>query len=131
MVCLDTSFIIDVLRGSSEAKRVLDNLAAQAEEISIAAPTLMELQTGLSLNTRGAKEAELIDQIKTSSTILPLDDKSATLAGEIEAGLILAGETLPPVDIMIAAIAIRNGEDILTKNVRHFKRIDGLAVRSP
>jgi len=31
-------------------------------------------------------------------------------------------------DIMIAAIAIVNGEKILTRNSKHFKRIEGLEV---
>ena len=130
MVCLDTSFIVDVLRGKQDAKRVLEELTATSETTSIATPTLMELQTSIALNTRGSNEGELIDQIKASSVLLSLDHESATRAGDIEATLILAGKTIPPVDIMIAAIALQNNEAVLTRNARHFKRIEGLEVRT-
>ena len=130
MVCLDTSFIIDILRGNQEAKRVLDELLATSDTTSIAAPTLMELRTSIALNERLTTEQHLLDKIKATSVILHLDDESATRAGDIEAALILAGETIPPVDIMIGAIALQHDEAILTRNVRHFMRIPGLDVRT-
>ena len=130
MVCLDTSFIIDVLRGDQKAKKTTDALIANNETTSIATPTLMELQTSLTLNSRGVREYNLIDKIIASSVILPLDSKSATRAGEIEARLILSGEMIPPIDIMIAAIALQNKEAVLTRNVKHLARIPGLEVRT-
>ncbi len=132
MVCLDTSFIIDVLRGDPKAKVRLDGLIAGAgtDTITIATPTLMELQTGLALNKRGSNEEGIINNIKASAIMLPLDADAATRAGTIEAALILAGESIPPVDIMIGAIALLHGETVLTRNKRHFERIPGLAVAS-
>ena len=61
MVCLDTSFIIDILRGDQKAKRVLDELIATSETTSIAAPTLMELRTSIALNERLTTEKHLLD----------------------------------------------------------------------
>lgn len=130
MVCLDTSFIIDVLRGDQKAKKTTDDLIANNDTTSITTPTLMELQTSIALNRRGLREQNLIDKIIASSVILPLDSKSATRAGEIEAELILSGEMIPPIDIMIAAIALQNKESVLTRNSKHFARIPGLEVRT-
>lgn len=130
MVCLDTSFIIDVLRGDQDAKSVLKELVANNATTSIATPTLMELQASIALNTRGSQQKQLIDKIKASAILLPLDHESATRAGEIEAELILAGETIPPVDIMIGAIALQNNEALLTRNAKHFQRIPGLEVKT-
>ncbi len=130
MVCLDTSFIIDLLRGDEHAKKVLDELIANADTTSIATPTLMELRTSIALNTRATQEDQLINKIKVSSILLPLDHESAARAGDIEASLILAGETIPPVDIMIGAIALQHNEVLLTRNAKHFKRIPGLDVRT-
>lgn len=130
MVCLDTSFIVDILRGNQEAKRVLDELRVTNDTTSIATPTLMELQTCIALDKRLTNERDLLDKIKNTSVILHLDDESATRAGDIEAALILAGETIPPVDIMIGAIALQHNEAILTRNAKHFRRISGLNVRT-
>lgn len=130
MACLDTSFIIDFLRGNQDAKLAFDELIANQETISIATPTLMELQTSLALNTRPTPEDQLVDKIKGSAILLPLDHESAARAGDIEAALILAGETIPPLDIMIGAIALQHNESLLTRNAKHFKRIPGLDVRT-
>lgn len=130
MVCLETSFIIDLLRGDPHAKRILDEIVSSNDTTSIATPTLMELQTSIALNARRAKEKQLIDKIKASSVLLSLDHESAILAGNIEAELILAGETIPPVDIMIGAIARQHHETLLTRNVKHFKRIPGLNIKA-
>ena len=130
MVCLDTSFIIDVLRGDQHAKKVMDEIIADNDTTSIASPTLMELQTSIALNRRGMKEKNLIDKIRASSVVLPLDYESATRAGDIEAELILSGETIPPVDIMIAAIVLQHNEMLLTRNSKHFTHIPGLEVKT-
>lgn len=128
MVCLDTSFIIDVLRGDQHARKVMDEIIADNDTTSIATPTLMELQTSIALNRKGYKEEQIIDKIIASSVILPLDHELAVRAGQIEAELIHSGEMIPPVDIMIAAIALQQNETILTRNSKHFARIPGLEV---
>ena len=43
---------------------------------------------------------------------------------------IRAGEVIPPVDIMIGAIALENNEIVLTRNVKHFRRIPDLKVKT-
>ena len=123
-------FVRGALRGDQHAKKVLDELTADSDTTSIATPTLMELRTSIALNTRETPEDQLINKIKASSILLPLDHESATRAGDIEAALILAGETIPPVDIMIGAIARQHNEVLLTRNAKHFKRIPGLDVRT-
>lgn len=130
MVCLDTSFIVDFLRGNHDAKRVLDELVASAETTTIAAPTIMELRASIALNERNTHEQHLLYKIKASSVILHLDDASATRAGDTEAALILAGDVIPPVDIMIGAIALENNETVLTRNVKHFRRIPDLKLKT-
>lgn len=130
MVCLGTTFLVDFLRGDEQAKQVLDELEVASDVASIATPTLMELQASIALNRRGQSEAELVKKVKDSCVVLPLCEKAAIRAGNIEANLILAGETIPPVDIMIAAIALEHGEAVLTRNVKHFNRVSGLEVRT-
>ena len=109
---------------------MLDELRATNDTTSIAAPTLMELQTSIALDERLTNEQDLLEKIKNTSVILHLDDESATRAGSIEAALILAGETIPPIDIMIGAVAVQHDEAILTRNAKHFRRISGLEVRT-
>ncbi len=132
MVCLDTTFLIDFIKGRIEANVMANNLGNREEIITIATPSIVELFKGIYLreNIKNIEPNE-IDKIKnviSSFSILDLDRVSAILAGEIEADLINRGEMIDIEDIMIGAIAKQNGEKLITKNVKHFERIKGLEV---
>ena len=127
MVCLDTTFVVDLLRGRVEVERVIEGLDKSNEDIFIAAPSVMEIISGAELEKSG-KEKEKALALFSRLVILSFDKESAILAGEIEAFLVLAGEAIEDKDIMIGAIAKSNREKLLTKNVKHFQRIRGLEV---
>ena len=129
MVCIDTSFIIDLFRGQSFAKSEMAKLEANDEIVSVASPTIMELISNATLN-ENKKEKEEIIKFLSSVIILNLEKESAILSGEIEAHLMLAGETIGIVDIMIGAIAKHNNETLITRNKKHFEKIPGLKVIS-
>lgn len=50
--------------------------------------------------------------------------------GEIKAGLELKGTSLADADIIIASIAIEEGISLVTGNVRHYSRIEGLVIEN-
>ncbi len=132
MVCLDTTFLVDVLRGSEQAKEVEERLAKQHAQITVAAPSVMELVKGLYLdaaaqNVKEQERSHILD-ILSSFVVLSLDQRSAILAGEIEAMLVNNGLMLDVEDIMIAAIAITHGEPLITRNTKHFERIPNLNI---
>ena len=130
MVCLDTSFIIDVIGGSDKTKKIGKQLDESSEPIVVAAPTIMELIKGAELSNKAEYEKQKVNQFLLSLSILNLDKDSAILAGEIDAKLMRDGQPLETEDIMIAAITIRNNETLLTKNVKHFGRIKDLKIQS-
>ena len=127
MACLDTSFLVDLIRGKEQIKTLLEELIKRKQIITIASPSLMELMSSASLNQKRDEKKEIID-ILSSMSVLSLDAESAIKAGEIEAKLIISGETIPSTDIMIAAIAMQNNETLVTKNKKHFSRIKGIEV---
>jgi predicted nucleic acid-binding protein len=63
-------------------------------------------------------------------TVLPYDTAVARHYGEIQAGLALRGVPLADADLQIAATAIRHGLELVTGNLRHFRRIPDLRVHS-
>ncbi len=127
MVCLETSFLVNYLRGDEKARLILQEFEKNGEILTIASPSIIELISGAELEEI-KKEKEEIIKLLSSLIILPLDKESAILAGEIEASLISSGQVIGIADIMIAAIAKRNGERLITRNVKHFERIQGLEV---
>ena len=50
--------------------------------------------------------------------------------GEIKANLELKGTRLADADIIMASIAIEEGFTLITGNVRHYGRIEGLAIEN-
>lgn len=130
MVCLDTSLIIDILRGNEKVKLIKDKLDSNNEQITIASPTIMELRKGLKIGKPKEGEENKINELIDSFTILNLDKHSAVLSGDIEGDLVNRGEVIDLEDIMIAGIAISNNETLITRNVKHFKKIKGLDIES-
>ena len=130
MVCLDSSFIIDVLRDDAAALALLTQFEKDCTGIEIPAPVLMEIRSGLALNQEPKREEQIYEKVAASAIILDLNEGSATLAADIQVSLILAGEMIPVTDIMIAAIALANNEPLVTRNVKHFKRIPKLDIRT-
>ena len=57
-------------------------------------------------------------RILPAVTVLPYDVASANIYGEI----------LADADLQIAATALYHGLDLVTGNLRHFRRIDGLRI---
>ncbi len=134
MACLDTTFLVDYLRGKNDILDYEEKTVKNKENISVASPSFIELFKGLRLikNKINIKENEIskIFEIISSFSILNLDLDSAIKAGEIEADLINKGDIIDIEDIMIAAICIKNNETLVTKNIKHFERIKDLKIES-
>ena len=60
---------------------------------------------------------------------LPIDLESCIEAGRIASALRGAGEGLDARDALIAGIVRRHGETLVTRNLKHFSRVDGLKVK--
>ena len=62
------------------------------------------------------------------NTVLPLTMRAATLAAEIYADLRRKRETIGHTDSLIAGIALANDLQLVTNNMKHFQRIEGLKL---
>ena len=126
MACLDTSFLIDLLRGKRNVFLLKDELDKTETRLTIASLSIMELWAG-AIQTSSEKEKVKINQLLQSLEILPFDESSAKEAAEIEAELASKGLIVGTEDIMIAGIAKVNGEKVVTADA-HYTRIHGLKV---
>lgn len=129
MVCFDTTFIVDLLRGSKNVQLLVKQLDSGSETISAASPSIIEIVRGLKVGNVRESEIEKVNALISSLNVLSLDKESAILAGNIEADLINSGEIIELVDIMIAAIAINNNEVLITRDKKHFSRIKNLMIQ--
>jgi len=61
-------------------------------------------------------------------TVLPYDIAVAQVFGRVQAALGARGRALADADAMIAATAIHHGLALVSGNLRHYQRVDGLTI---
>ena len=126
---LDTSCLIDVLRGSTAVEAWEHNLGG--EEVGIATTnSVMELWEGTLLANATAEERDRVNALLSDLHIASFDAQSARRAAEIEVTLVEQGTPIDVEDVMIAGVASARDEPVLTANPSHFERVDGLVVES-
>ncbi len=130
MVCLDTSFVIDLLLNRKKVEELKEKIDNSGDRIFVPAPVIKELIAGANLHQNKEKETEKIMNFISIVDVLPLDEEGAVIAGKIEAELIRGGNIIDAEDIMIGAIALQNDEVLVTGNLKHFERIRGLKIES-
>jgi tRNA(fMet)-specific endonuclease VapC len=132
MACLDTNFLIDQSRSSSEFGRrtakKLTELIFRGETIATTRFSVAELYVGVQLAKDPQRELESVRRILSNLDILPFDDRSAWLFGEFTARLRRMGRPAGDMDVMIAASTVAFNHTLVTRNPSHFSGIPGLNV---
>ncbi|MFH1037062.1 MAG: type II toxin-antitoxin system VapC family toxin [PVC group bacterium] len=128
---LDTSFWIDLLREQKRDKRgpavqKLETLAGVELFSSVFA--LGELQTGARLSTNPRRELQRVNSLFKLLTVVYPDYSFAASYGEAESTLRKKGISIPTMDLLIGVTAKMHGLPLITRDITHFQRIQGLRV---
>ena len=127
---LETTMIIDLMDKLPSAIDKMEQLQRRREKIFISTVSIFELWTGIAQSQHPEKEYSKVIQILNSQQILDLTQTSAQEAGKINGNLWKNGAMIDPEDCMIAGIAKSLGETVLTRNLKHFGRIEGLSIET-
>ncbi|WP_122091303.1 PIN domain-containing protein [Halalkalicoccus subterraneus] len=126
----DTSFIIDILHDDSDAVRFLDIIESEQRPERLASITVLELYEAVPQLDIPEERRQKILAVLDSRHAIPGDTKVMRKAGKLSGELITSGQEVDREDCIIAATALLHDEPIVTRNVDHFERIDGLDVRT-
>lgn len=122
----DTSFIIDLLRGDESAERLLNIIEKEAQPQKVSSVTVLELYEGVARSqTPESKQQRILDILDTKH-VVSADQTVMRRAGKLSGELINDGRRIEREDCIIAATCLLNDEPIVTRNTRHFERVDGL-----
>jgi tRNA(fMet)-specific endonuclease VapC len=129
---IDTSVFIELERSD----RPLDDILRDAwsEPIALASITAAELLVGVEAansTARRQQRAAFVETILTHFLVFPLDIGVARVHARLRAELERSGRRVGPYDPIVAATAVTHGYDVLTLNIREFRQVPGLRVRTP
>lgn len=102
--------------------------AFQPGEVGLSAITVAELRYGAAKSRSRTRNSTALDLFLLTLEIAEFDDAAAAAYGEIRSFLEKRGVPLGPLDMLIAAHALSLGTDLITNNIREFKRVPGLKV---
>ncbi len=126
---LDTSIVIDYIRGKKEISRFVNELKGK---LYINYIVIAELSEGIYRVKDSKKMENGIDNfVNGMDGVLQVNYYVAKKFGEIRADLRKRGEVIEDFDILIAATCIENNLPIITLNKKHFDKIDGLKILTP
>jgi tRNA(fMet)-specific endonuclease VapC len=127
---IDTSVFIELERRGEH----LDDLDALAMGLPIALASISasELLIGVhraSSAQRRRRRLEFVETVLSRVPIVPFDERAAETHARLSVELDAIGQPTGPNDLLIAATALTFGYELITHNIRHFRRVPGLPVR--
>ncbi len=130
MVCVDTSFLIALVRRDQDAERKLDSYTLAEERISTTPINACELFAGAYKSSKRDQEIKKVKELLSRMELLEFSAQACERFGKIRGQLEARGSLIGDFDIMIASIALAHSQSVLTRDVEHFEKIPGLTVES-
>ncbi|MCW4007148.1 MAG: type II toxin-antitoxin system VapC family toxin [Candidatus Bathyarchaeota archaeon] len=132
-VCIDTDVLIDYLRKPSlEVRRVMECIFEKKLNACITSINAFEIWFGayLALHDK-AKLAQCTKEFLSQMEVVDFNYNSAVEAGRVLADLRKCGEPIEIRDLFVGCICKVSGMTLITRNLKHYKRISGLRVLTP
>ncbi|MDY7031706.1 MAG: type II toxin-antitoxin system VapC family toxin [Thermodesulfobacteriota bacterium] len=127
----DTDAISELLRSRPSKTYIKWLMKVSREEQFTSAVVIGELYKGAYRSqSRDLHLTNIEQRILPAVTVLPYDTDTAKIFGRIRAYLEETGTILPDADIQIAATALGHDLELVTGNLRHFRRISGLKLNT-
>jgi predicted nucleic acid-binding protein len=123
---LDSDRIIDALHSRHDAVDLVANLAADGIAISVI--TLGELYEGTYRGPNAQARLSQLRQFAHQFPILPVTEPVIEIFAEHRAQLRAQGTMIADLDLLIASTALHHDLILVTRNLRHFRRVSGLRI---
>jgi len=128
MYLLDTNTIIYFFKDIGNIKEAL--LSNSPQEIYVPSIVIYELEVGIAKSSDSTKRKRQLKKLLSQINIIDFSHKEARTSAAIRAKLEKLGTPIGPIDTLIAGCALANNLTLVTRNVKEFKRVDGLNVQN-
>jgi tRNA(fMet)-specific endonuclease VapC len=124
MFVLDTNTVIDYFKGRGKVAEKL--LSVAPREVALPAVVAYEVWVGV-LGSQNAKRRQTqYEQFLSTIEVIPFDAATGRRAAELRHALERRGESIGPLDTLIAGTALARGATLVTRNIKEFGRVAGL-----
>lgn len=128
MYLLDTDILIYSLKGHGV---VCENLRAhRVDPLAVSVVSLLELYYGAHKSRNVESNLAKVRSIEAAFQVIPLAPESAATFGSLRAGMEAKGLRLDDFDLCLAATSLAHNLVLVTNNVRHFRRVEGLRLEN-
>ena len=124
---LDTNICSHVLRSRPPSVKARFEKTGPGA-LAVSTVVLAELLYGAARHPKAVAIRREIADLVSRLTVIPWDEAAAEHYGALRAALEKAGTPLGAMDMMIAAHARSLGATLVSNDVRHFDRVEGLRV---
>ena len=125
MMLLDTDTCIGLLKGDVS---VVASWRSCLDQCALPSMVIGELYYGAFKSTAREEALNKVDRFVDIFPEIKPSKRSMRRFGEIKAALESKGTRLADADIIIASIAVEQGYTLITGKVKHYSRIEGLAI---
>lgn len=124
---LDTSIVAFLFRGKYDIGQRLRTIGA--DQCFVSDVTIAELTYGAYHSDRVEWNLQMIESFKNIVTIVPFSDAIIEY-GKQKDRLVRNGVMIEDFDLLIGCTAVARGMIMVTDNVRHFSRIEGITLEN-
>lgn len=124
---IDTDILSEFFRGNLSVTKKAEKYLDKFGQFNISLITYYEILNGL-LYKDAKSQLQRFDSFTKINKIIPLTLKSVEISAKIFAELKKSGSPIGHTDTLIAGIAIANNLTLITNNLNHFSRIQGLKL---
>lgn len=126
---LDTNTLSALINGSRQVLSRWQEVRRDGRLVTINAISYFEIRRGLEL-PRFARKFIAFERLVEMHGMLPLELAALDTAADLYQLLRARGELIEDADILIAGIALANDATLVTRNTKHFERIEGLGLEN-
>ncbi|MBX9616774.1 MAG: PIN domain-containing protein [Caulobacteraceae bacterium] len=128
-LAFDTSTLVEVLRARKpDVRQRFVEVVGGSDRKVASIVVLHELLSGTLAARNPAREREKLEDILRAVEVVPLEATDAGSTASVFHDLRRTGRPIGDIDTLIAGQALARGWTVVTGNVRHFGRVEGLPI---
>jgi len=129
ILSLDTNVMVDLINGRRPDVRMrYDEAKRSGETLATSSLAVQELLFGAIISVRPQVQVRAAEELLSELDVVDWSEHDALAAAHLRAEFRRRGNSFGYVDMLIAGQAIARKWTLVSANMRHFNRVNGLAV---